>query len=197
MGRSESSLVGRGPTEWSQDSVSGVLTQNPESTLSSVTEVGGTNGNIGLGVPFKVCCRLGIAANSPAAATNYDADVFSKNAPFKFRVLGGQMTTIDVTAAEFGAADAGALNLTLRHGDGAASETFANIVDCNFDENIPANGFSTPLPRAATDAWDIDEAVIGEGESLQVRLTLDPDATAGATNDGCEVFVELDCLRVN
>lgn len=182
---------------YDQDTVTGVLTQNPGSTVLSSLAGIETNGSIGVGNEFVLAARLGIAANTPAGATNYDALFFNKNAPFKFIVTQFSVTTIDVTAGDYTAADAGNLQIFLSHGDGEVSETFTDICAFNLDENVPANGLGIVVPGHATLTMDQAQVVISTGDSLRARVTLDPDATAAGTNDGGEFYVVARCLRVH
>lgn len=182
-------------TNVEQDSVMAILTQDAISTNSTPTGLT-TNGDVGFGKEFVLCARLGIAADSPAGATNYDALFFNKNAPFKFLVTQVTITTIDVTAGDYTAADAGDLKFELAHGDGEASETFTNIFSLNLDENVPANNLGLTIPASATHTMDQAQTIIAAGDSLRARVILDPDATAAGTNDGGEFLWVIRCVRV-
>jgi len=186
------------PTSVQQEVILGLLTQTSESTSSTPGGVRstGTVDDVAIGHEFTLLARVGIEANSPAAATNYDHLWFNKNAPFKFRVMEVRHVTQDVTAGDYTAADGGDLRIIVARGDGATVETFTTIVDANLDENVPANNLATTYPNTST-GLDLAQSTIAAGESLRVRVTLDPDATAGATNDGGMFDVICRCMRVN
>jgi hypothetical protein len=137
--------------------------------------------------------RVGIAANSPAAATTYRATLLNKNSPAKLKVLGCHFRVVDLTVGDYTDADAGNLDITFIRGDGAASETESDILaDFTLDDDY-ANGEQADFPDTTTLLTN-DEIV--EGGSLYVDLIVDPDATAGATNDGATVDAWVEVMKV-
>ena len=195
MPRNETSLVGI-TTEWSQDSATGVLSQNAESTKSSpggLTASPPVTGELAFGIPMVLACRVGIAANSPAAATTYRATLLNKSAPSKLKVLSVEARIVDLTTADFTDGDGGNLDLTVIRGDGAASEVESDILaDFTLDDDY-ANGEHVRWPDTTT--FLTNDGIVSGG-SLYVDLVVDPDATAGATNDGATVDVWVTVLRV-
>lgn len=176
-----------------QDNATGLLIQNPASTYSTqggLTATPPATGQKFYGPPIVVGARVGIAANSPAASTTYRATIFNKNCPHKMKVQDVQLRIVDLTAADFGDADGGNLDFTLIRGDGAASETESDVLaDQTLDDDFE-NGETVRYPHATVFLAN-DEIV--EGGSLYADLIVDPDDTAGATNDGAvvDVFVTL------
>lgn len=178
------------------DGVTGVVTQDSESTLSTPggLATSGTVADLAMGQEFTLIARCGIDTNSPAASTTYTVDYFSKNAPFKFRVLEVMFEVIDLTVAEFTDADAGNLDVTVQDGDGAEAETFTDVLaDFALDDDY-ANGKGARFPTAAV---VLTNTTIEKNESLRAQLIVDPDAVAGGTNDGALVDIMVRCIRVN
>lgn len=182
--------------EHSQDNVSGLITQNPESTMSTLgglTASPPTAGQIAVGQEFVLLGRVGIAANSPAELTTYTVQWFNKNAPFKFRINEVVLSMVDLTAGDFTDGDAGALDFTVIRGDGAASETESDVLaDQTLDDDFE-NGETVRYPHATV--FLANNEVVSGG-SLKAQLIVTPDATAGATNDGVTADVLIRCLRV-
>ena len=181
--------------EHNQDSVTGVITQNPESTLSTKGGLGttGTVADVAYGTPFVLLGRVGIDENSPAASTTYTVQWFNKDAPFKFRILEIVLKVVDVTAADFTDGDAGNLDFTVIRGDGDVSENESDVLaDQTLDDDFE-NGETVRYPHGTV--FLANDTVV-EGGSLKAQLIVDPDATAGATNDGAMVDVEIHCLRM-
>lgn len=184
--------------EHDHERVLGCITQNPESTYSTpgglTIPAAAAVGEVARGQEFTLLARTGIGANSPAAATTYRQPFFdAKSAPFKFRVLEVGFEVVDVTVGDFTDGDGGNLDLTVIRGDGAASETESDVLaDFALDDDY-ANGTGVRFPTAAV---ALANNTVVEGGSLYADLVVDPDATAGATNDGAIVDVWVRCLRV-
>lgn len=180
-----------------QDDATGILVQTPEGTRSTPGGLSATPRPAGqnfYGQPFILGCRVGIAANSPAAATTYRATLLNKNAPSLLKVLEITMQVVDLTVADFTDADAGNLDVTVIRGDGATSEVESDVLaDFTMDDDF-ANGETIRWPDQTTLLANTD---VVEGGSLYVDLIVDPDATAGATNDGAVVDVWVTCVKVN
>jgi len=178
------------------DSKYNVVTQSPESILQTLGGLGtptASASQIAVGQEFTLVGRVGIAANSPAASTTYTVQWYNKDCPYKLKVLEVGFRVVDITADDYTDGDAGNLDLTVIRGDGAASETETDILaDFAMDDDY-GNGNGDRFP-SATVALANDEVV--SGGSLKAQLIVDPDATAGATNDGAEVDVWVRCLRV-
>ncbi len=176
--------------------VIGCITQNPESTMGTIggLRAVGTVADVARGQEFTLIARVGIDENSPAAATTYRTPFFTaKSNPFKFRVLEVGFEVVDLTVADFTDADAGNLDVTVIRGDGAASETESDVVaDFALDDDY-ANGAGARFPNATVVL--ANNEVVADG-SLYADLVVDPDATAGATNDGALVDVWCRCVRV-
>lgn len=195
MGLTQNPLAGRSTT-LSADSVTGLHTQNPASTQSTVgglPTTGTVEDAVAVGQEFTMIGRVGIDENSPAAATTYTTDFFSKNAPFKFRILEVILQIVDLTAADFTDGDGGNLDFTVQDGDGAESETFTDVLaDQTLDDDFE-NGETVRYPHATV---FLTNTTIDVNESLRAQLIVDPDATAGATNDGAMVDCIVRCMRV-
>lgn len=172
-----------------------LCTQDPSGLLHSAGGLGstGTLADVQVGQEFTLLGRVGIEANSPAAATTYTVNFFSKDAPYKFQILEVAFQVVDLTVADFTDGDAGNLDLTVEDGDGAASEAFTDVLADQALDDDYANGTGLRYPTATV---GLTNCVIGAGESLRASLIVDPDATAGATNDGAVVDVIVRCLRV-
>lgn len=184
------------PVEHNHERVIGCITQNPESTAGTPGGLGttGTVADVARGQEFTLLARCGIDENSPAAATTYRTPFFTAaSSPFKFRILEVGFEVVDLTVTDFNNADNGNLDVTVIMGDGAASETEYDVLaDQTLDENY-ANGTGARYP---TSSVALTYTEIDEGESLYADLVVDPDDTAGATNDGAIVDVWVRCLRV-
>jgi len=184
------------PVEHDHERILGVITQNPESTMGTPGGLGttGTVADVARGQEFTLLARCGIDENSPAAATTYRTPFFTaKSAPFKFRILEVGFEVVDLTVANFTNEDAGNLDVTVIRGDGAASEVESDVLaDFALDDDY-ANGAGARFPTA-TVVLAANEVV--EGGSLYADLIVDPDDTAGATNDGALVDVWVRCLRI-
>lgn len=175
----------------------GCITQNPESTMGTIgglTTPTGQCTDVARGQEFTLLARVGIGENSPAAATTYRTPFFTaKSAPFKFRVLEVGFEVVDLTAADFTDGDAGNLDVTVIRGDGAASETESDVLaDFAMDDSF-VNGTGVQFPR---ETIPLANNEVVEGGSLYADLIVDPDATAGATNDGALVDVWCRCMRI-
>jgi len=194
MPRTEQSITGR-VNEVDQDSVTGLMTQDPDSTNSTLGGLA-VNDDVAVGTPFTLIRRIKTAAELKTPTT-YTANFFSKNAPFKFRVVGirFQVQTIDV--AHFTDGDGGNLDLTVHHGDGAASESFNDILADQVLDDDYATGTAGSYP-SSTVAVDPDYCTVDTGESLRAQLIADPDDTisGGAGADSVEVDVIMECVRV-
>jgi hypothetical protein len=182
-------------TDFTQDAKSGLLLQSPESTGTTPggLRATGTVADVAYGNEFTLIARCGIAANSPAAATTYRTVLYNKNAP-KLRVLEVRFQVVDLTEADFTAGDAGNLDVTLIRGDGAESETESDILADFALDDAYANGEGASFPTATVPLLAGGEVVAGG--SLYADLIVDPDATAGATNDGALVDVIVRCIRI-
>ena len=182
------------PTSIDQDTVTGLPTQNVESTRSTPggLRATGTVADVLMGHEFTLLARCGIEANSPAAATTYRTTLMDSNAPFKFRILQIGFEVVDLTVGDFTDGDAGNLDITVIRGDGAESETESDILaDFALDDDY-ANGEGAQFPTVAA---GLANNTVVEGGSLYVDLIVDPDDTAGAVNDGALVDVWLRCIR--
>jgi len=181
-----------------QDTVLKIITQDSESTSSTVnglTEPVGQATDIAVRQEFVMLARAGFGVNSPATATTYRTPFFTaKSAPFKMRVMEVGFEVVDITVADWTDGDAGNLDVTVIRGDGAESETESDVLaDFAMDDDY-ANGKGARFPTAAV---ALTNNVVVEGGSLYADMVLDPDATAGATNDGAIVDVWVRCIRVN
>lgn len=180
----------------SQDTVTKLITQDPastESTVNGLSTPAGAVTDVAKGHEFMLLARVGIGENSPAAVTTYRTPFHTaKSAPWQYRVLEVGFEMIDITVADFTDGDAGNLDLTVIRGDGAASEVESDVIaDFALDDDY-ANGSGLRWPTAAV-VFANNTVVVGG--SLYVDLLVDPDATAGATNDGAIVDVWVRCLR--
>lgn len=184
-------------TDVPQDDATGVLVQAPEGTRSTpggLSDTPPATGQNFYGQPFILGCRVGIAVNSPAAATTYRATLLNKNAPCALKILEVTMQVVDLSVAEFTDADGGNLDVTVIRGDGDASETESDVLaDFTMDDDF-ANGETIRWPDQTTLLANTE---IVEGGSLYVDLVVEPDATAGATNDGAVVDVWVTCVKIN
>jgi len=136
---------------------------------------------------------VGIAADSPAASTTYRATLLNKNAPAILKVLQIQARMVDVTIGDFTGSDSGNLDLTVIRGDGAGTETESDVLAVQALNDTTDNGEALFYP-AGTVVLTNDTIV--SGGSLYVDLLVDPDATAGATNDGATVDVMVTVMKV-
>lgn len=195
MPHTETTLTGR-DTQNVQDSIFGMFTQNPESTVSTP---GGrratTNADIAVGQSFNLIGRLASAATL-ATPTTYTVDFCSKNAPFKFDIVGIRWRLISYTQTDWTDGDGGNLDITVQDGDGAASESFTDVLaDQTLDDTYTAGmGVEYPTATIATSNTTIDV-----DESVRAQLIADPDDTvSGAAGADPAVFdVILECVRVN
>lgn len=105
-----------------------------------------------------------------SASGDTNVDLFSKNAPFKFRVV----SAWTVMAGAGTAADAA----KLQRGDGATSEAFTDITD-NLDLSAKADKALTYFGTLDDAQWDI-----ARGESLRF-------VQAGAPASGMDLYVEI------
>lgn len=195
MAKTETTLAGA-KVEVNQDDATGVVFQLPESvnhTPGGLTASPPTTGQKFYGQPIVLGCRVGIAANSPAAATTYRATLLDSNAPCILKVLRVAVRIVDITAGDFTDGDAGNLDVTVIRGDGADTETESDILaDYAMDDDFE-NGEFMEFPHATV---FLDNDTIVAGGSLYVDLILDPDNTAAATNDGCTADVWVTCVPV-
>ena len=176
----------------SHDSKYNLGTQAPTGMLHSAAGLTttGTVTDVAVGQEFTLIARCGIDENSPAASTEYQTDIFDGDCPFKMRVLEVRFEVVDLTVADFTDADAGNLDLTVLGGpDGSEVDILADFA---LDDDY-ANGTGASFPTAAVALTNTEVDV---DESLHAILIVDPDATAGATNDGAMVDVILRCIRV-
>lgn len=181
-------------TSVDQDDVTGVLIQNPESTRSApngfTTPAGAVDEGL-MGHELVLAARVGIGANSPAASTTYTHQWFNKNCPYKLKVLEVGFRVVDLTVADFTDGDNGNLDVTIIRGDGAESETETDVLaDVALDDDY-SNGTGDRYPSSSV-ALAADEVV--KSGSLKAQLIVDPDDTAGATNDGAIVDVWVRCV---
>lgn len=193
MSKAESTKTGR-KTSVLGDSKYNMLIQDPESTDSTTggLRATGTVADVAVGQEFTLIARCGIDENTPAAATTYTTDFYSKDAPYKLRVLEVRFEVIDLTTADYTDADGGNLDITLQDGDGVASETFSDVLaDFALDDDY-ANGTGATFPTAAI---GLTNTVIDVGESLRALVIADPDSV-GATNDGVLIDIIVRCMRV-
>lgn len=195
MAKRETTLVGSSVTV-EQDDATGVLYQKPDSVLQTpggLTATPPTTGEKFYGVPIILGCRVGIAANSPASATTYRATLLNKNAPCILKVIEIGVQIVDITAGDFTDGDAGNLDVTVIRGDGAGTETETDILaDYALDDDFE-NGETMRFPHGTV---FLTNSTVIAGGSLYVDLIVDPDSTAGATNDGCTADVWVTCVPV-
>lgn len=178
------------------DAKHGVATQDPESTLATMGGIGDVLGDFAVGVPTKVVVRMG-SASFVAAATDYTADVFAKDCPHKMRLLDVSFQVQALTLTDWTDADNGNLDLKVEHGDGAASESFNEVMaDFAIDDDYAAGEGARVAPLVSAPLV-IAYQIIDEGESLRVVLTADPDdtITTGAAATWIDVILTL--VRVN
>ena len=186
-------------TTVTQDAIMKLITQNPESTSSTVNgltiSVGENETEVQVGQEFTMLARVGFGINHPDAADTHRTPFFTaKSAPFEFRILEVGFEVVDITVADFTDADAGNLDITVIRGDGATSETESDVLaDFAMDDDY-ANGTGARFPNATQ---ILTNNTVVSGGSLYVDLVIDPDATAGATNDGAVVDCWVRCLRQN
>lgn len=121
------------------ENVTGLLTQSPNGTTSTVAAAGTPVANdIQVGTPFLLSVRC------TGAGPNFA--IYSKNAPWKFKVV----------KAWYVMTGAGASSDTvkLESGDGAASETFASLHTAVADVSSASDGdqalFATLLDSTST-----------------------------------------------
>lgn len=178
------------------DAKHGVVSQDPVSTLATMNGIGNVLGDFAVGVPVVIIARVG-AASHPAAATDRTANVFAKDCPHKLRLLdvSFQMDTIDVL--EFDDGDGGALDLKVEHGDGAASESFNEVMADFAIEDDYVNGEGALVAPTVSAPLVVAYQVVDVGESLRVTLTIDPDATIAAGAAAVWVDVMLTVVRIN
>lgn len=191
MGRQESTQVGR-DTQVSGDAKYNMITQNSDSMSHTVGGLALLNGGIQVGQEFTLIARCGITANVPDTPTTYTVNLFSKDAPWKFRVLEVRFEVIDLTVGDWTDGDSGNLDITVQDGDGAGSESFSDILaDQALDDDF-ANGLGVSYPHATVGLTNTE---IDAGESLRCLVIAEPDSV-GATNDGVLIDFILRCMRV-
>jgi hypothetical protein len=180
----------------SHDSKYNLPTVDPNGLLHSSGGLGttGSLADIQVGTEFVLLGRVGIDENSPAASTTYTVQFFDSDAPFKFRINEIVMTMGDITVANFTDGDAGNLDFLVVRGDGDPDgETETDVLASQtFDDDIET-GETIRYPHATV---FLDNDTVVDGGSLKAQLILDPDATAGATNDGAWVDCLIRCMRV-
>ena len=147
-------------------------------TLLSAS-VDGSNIKTSFGTPFIIESVINAEEKDNGATENLA--VFSKNCPFKFKLLLAWGIVLDETGTI--ATD----TVQLFRGDGAGSEAFTAITDaisCNVDDD---DLFGLV---AGTSKFDQDVAVIDEDESLRIQLVL-----ANSSNHAITVKVFMLCMR--
>jgi hypothetical protein len=194
----ESDKIPSRVTRQNQDTTLKLLTQNPESTSSTVAGLTVPTGqctDVAVGQEFTLLARCGIGVDSPAGATTYRTPFFTaKSAPFPFRILQVGFEVVDITVTDFTDGDGGNLDVTVIRGDGAASETESDVLaDFALDDDY-ANGEGAQFPTVAV---GFTNNTVVAGGSLYADLVVDPDATSAGTNDGALVDVWVRCLRIN
>jgi hypothetical protein len=195
MARTETYLPGL-DTRILQDDATGILIQMPDSTKQTMGGLDASppvTGQKFYGVPLVLGCRVGIAANSPAASTTYRATILNKNAPTILKILKIETRMVDITEGDFTTGDGGNLTLTVKRGNGAASETESDVLAEQQIDGTVQNGEQLQYPTATV---FLTNDTIVSGGSLYVDLLVDPDVTAGAVNDGCTYDVWVTCVPV-
>jgi len=177
------------------DAKHGVVTQDPESTLATMGGMGNVLADMEIGVPYVIRARVG-STTHPAAATDRVVNVFAKDCPHKLRLLDVRFIVQTITVAHFTDGDAGNLDLKVEHGDGAASESFNDILAVQaLDDDYGVDDMDW-YPNGTVNL-DQTYCLIDEGESLRATLSIDPDGTIGA--DATAVWIDLifTVMRVN
>lgn len=193
MGLTQTTLTGK-TTEHTADSVLSIITQNPESTNGTAGGLS-VNGDIAVGVPFLIKVRT-VSAAALKAVVTYTADIFAKNCPFKLEVLSIRVRLISYTQADWTDADGGNLDITVQDGDGAASESFTDVLADQVWDDTYTDGMQLEYPSATV---VIGNATIDEDESLRCQMICDPDDTvvAAAGADALTMEFIVECIRVN
>lgn len=190
----ESTKTGR-TTSVLGDAKYNMLIQDPQSTDSRLGGLGtsGTVADVAVGQEFTLIGRAGKDENVPDAATTYTVDFYSKDAPYKFRVLEVRFEVIDLTAGDWTDGDGGNLDITVQDGDGADSESFTDVLADQVLDDDFSNGLGVSYPSSSV---ALTNTTIDEGESLRASIIAEPDS-AGATNDGVLIDFIIRCMRVN
>lgn len=168
------------------DSKHGVVSQDPQSTLATAGGISDVSGKIEVGVPYTIRGRIG-SDSYLAGSTATTLSVFNKDCPHKLRIMRMGFVTQTMTLTDWGDADGGNLDLKVEHGDGAASESFNDILasqtlDDDFDVD-DGNWFPN-----GTVNLDQTYCVVDEGESIKITLTADPDDT---TVDSAATYLDM------
>ncbi len=170
------------------DILTGLMLQDPASQTQK-EDMGGTllaagadgsNIKTSFGTPFLIESVINAEELSNGATENLS--VFSKDSPFKFKVVQVWGYVLDETGTV--AAD----TVQLFRGDGADSEAFTAITDaisCNVDDD---DLFGLV---AGTSQIDQDACVIDEDESLRIQVVL-----ANSSNHAITVKVFILAMRV-
>ena len=186
MGLKTTHLSGGDQTMEIQDRLTGLMLQDPlgqtqADDMGAAADPGAevaADIRLSFGTPFMIEATVH-AAETDGHVHNFA--VFSKDAPFKFKVCLVWGVVLDETGTI--AAD----TVTISRGDGASSEAFVTITDaisCNVNDD---DLFGLV---AGTSQFNQDNAVIDEDESLRIVLTL-----ADSTDHNTAVKVYMLCMR--
>jgi hypothetical protein len=171
-----------------------LISQDPQS-MSHKTGGLSVNGDVAVGQRLTLIGRC-VSAAALKAVVTYTVDFFAKDAPFKFRILDIRVKLVSYTQADWTDADGGNLDVTVQDGDGAASETFTDVLaDQAFDDTY-TDGMVLDYPSATIVLADNE---IAAGESLRAQMICDPDDTvvAAAGADACTMEFVIDIIRVS
>ncbi|GAG79306.1 unnamed protein product, partial [marine sediment metagenome] len=164
------------------DSKHGVVSQDPESTLATMGGIANVLGDIAVGVPTKIVVRVGADAftypeepyqtDDPPTGKPHEANVFTKDCPHKLRLLQvAVQSQACMPAYWMGSA---VLDLKVQHGDGAAGETFNDILaDYDLGGGLSA-GEGAIIAPSATVPLVLAYQTIDAGESLKVTMSAYP-----------------------
>ena len=165
-----------------------LILQDPQGQTQAEDMGGGTDPGAELAVAVKLSFGTPFIIEAVCHGAETDGQVhnfavFSKNAPYKFKVCLAWGVVLDETGTI--AAD----TLTLSQGDGdATSETFTPITDAIALTGLNDDDLFGLV--AGTSQFDQDAAVIDVDESLRIVLTL-----AASSNHNTAVKVFMLCYR--
>ena len=172
-------LVERGRTgvtiTLAPDSVTGVVTQDPESMLHSIAGIEDADGNTAYGIPFELMCRIAQTASGTTTVSHFASDV-----PYKFRVLGGDVECLQ---------DA---HRRTENGTGRAS---VNVMagSTNTIASVNVTGMRQGDVKRVQINTLGNEEVAADGSLSVAAVSVLPEI---ATTTTWELLVKLHCLRV-
>jgi hypothetical protein len=163
-----------------------------------VTPQGGitASGDVEVGQEITLLGRF-VSTAGIADTETQTINFYSKDCPYTLRVLEIRFQVISIDVAHFTDGDGGNLDFTVHKGDGAASESFSDLLaDVALDDDY-VNGEGDFYPTS-TVPLVVAQQEIEANKSLRAQLILDPDDTikGGAGNDPVTIDCMIRCLRV-